>query len=558
MFQGRKQWLSLLAMVTFAFSAHAQKFQTPAQPEAVPGEYVVQLQPGSGLRTAAMMRSFVEIKESIPRLNLMVVRAPANSVMSATIRNISNLPGVVRVEPNYIYRANRLPNDPDLTKLWGMNNEGQKIQGSDGRPGIDIGALAAWDIATGSRDMVVAVIDTGIDFRNPDLKDNIWSNDAEANGQAGVDDDNNGYIDDVYGWDFANNRANGLDDHGHGSHCAGTIGAKGDNSTTIVGVNWDVRMMPIKFLSASGSGSLDGAVKSIDYAITNGAKVLSNSWGGGGFSKILEDVIKKSHDQGTLFVAAAGNDGTNNDTTPTYPANYNVPNVISVAAIDNKGDLADFSCYGLNTVHLGAPGVDVYSTIVGRNGFDYWSGTSMATPHVSGVAALLWAHNPGMTNVEVRERLLRTARPIASLSGKVSTGGIVNAYHALTNTIPPADPNDPANWPKVEMKISSPHPYDKNARLTWELQAPAGTKRFAIYFSKFATERRYDVVQIRDAQDKVIANLSGRLGALYTPVIEGEYAKITLTADDSVQDYGFDIEHIAIGEAQEGEAVRQY
>ena len=545
MFQGRMSCV-LFAILAITVTAHAKQLQTPANPEVRPGEFVVQVQPGK-LRAMSFAPALQgQIKEVIPHLNLLVVKREPSEGMRMSIQSLSNIPGVVRVEPNFVYRINRVPNDPDFTKLWGMDNQGQEIKKHKGIPGVDIGAVQAWDITTGTRDIVVAVIDTGVDYNNPDLKNNIWTNEAEFNGQTGVDDDKNGYVDDIHGYNFVKNNGNPMDDHGHGTHCSGTIGGEGDNSNTIVGVNWQVRIMGVKFLSAEGSGSLEGATKAIDYAIMNGAKVLSNSWGGGGYSKILEDVIKKSNDQGLLFVAAAGNESSDNDSDPAYPATYQVPNIISVAAVNNTGELADFSCYGAKTVHIGAPGVDVYSTLIGNPGFDYWSGTSMATPHVSGVAALVWGHEPNLTNLELKDRLLHTGRPLSGLRNKTVTGAMVNAYYALTNTTPPPDPNDPSNWDKVEMQISSVHPYPAKANIRYDVKAPEGTRKFAIHFAKFKTENRYDNVEIYNSEGQKVGNITGSHDDSYSPVILGDSAYLILTADDSVQEYGFDIDGIAI------------
>ena len=349
------------------------------------------------------------------------------------------------VEPNYIYNALNLPDDPMMDQLWGLINEGQSVGDlGEGTPDMDIDAEKAWSITTGSEDIVVAVIDTGVDYRIADLAPNMWANQAELNGQPGVDDDGNGFVDDVYGYDFVNNDGDPLDDHGHGSHCSGTIGARGNDANGIVGVAWNVKIMGLKFLSASGSGSLDAAVRAIDYAVANGANIMSNSWGGGPRSEALLEAIQRANEAGVSFIAAAGNHSANNDASPTYPANYEVDNVISVAAIDNRGQLASFSCYGSTTVHVAAPGVDILSTT--PDGFKSWRGTSMATPHVSGVAALLLAQEPNLSPAEIRERIVFSARPKATLRNKVASNGIVNAYHALTNTAAPIDLMDPYFW----------------------------------------------------------------------------------------------------------------
>jgi len=328
-------------------------------------------------------------------------------------------PNVVYAEPNYIYRRFVEPNDPQFSQLYGMT-----ITDSP----------AAWDIQTGSKSVIVGVIDTGVDWDHEDLADNIWTNTAEIPGNN-MDDDGNGFVDDVRGWDFNNDDNNPDDDNDHGSHVSGTIGAVGNNSTGVVGVNWQGSIMPLKFLDGDGSGSLDDALGCILYGVNNGAKVLSNSWGGGGFSQSLEDAIQFANDNGVLFVAAAGNDSRDNDSVPSYPANYEVPNVISVAASTSSDNLASFSNRGRNTVHLAAPGENIRSTTKG-NTYNTFSGTSMATPHVSGAAALIWAQFPSLSMAQIKMRVLGGVDRVASFSDATSTGGRLNVNNSLsTNPI---------------------------------------------------------------------------------------------------------------------------
>lgn len=343
------------------------------------------------------------------------------------------------IEPNYIVSIDSTPNDTRFSELWGMNNTGQ----TGGTANIDIDAPEAWNLSTGSNTVVVGVVDTGIDYTHPDLENNMWVNPGEIAGN-GVDDDHNGVVDDIYGYNAYANNGNPLDDNNHGTHCAGTIGGAGNNSKGVAGVSWNVKLMALKFLSSSGSGSTSDAIEAIQYAVTMknagvNIKVLSNSWGGGGFSQSLEDAISQANSAGILFIAAAGNSASNNDSTPTYPANYNVSNVISVAAIDHNGALASFSSYGANTVDLAAPGVSILSTVPG-NSYASYSGTSMATPHVSGVAGLLAAYAPTLSAPQLKERLLTTVKTISGLNGSIKYPGTVDAYNALTNTtsLPPS------------------------------------------------------------------------------------------------------------------------
>lgn len=536
---GRASKAAMVGLLVAGVNAFA------AAPESVPGEYIVKLKDSVSAKSSINILSQQlgsYIKDTIPGQNIVVIKRPVFEIQSNVVKSLSENPMVDIVEPNYIYRINKTPNDPMLGQLWGMINTGQQdSQRRAGIAGVDIGAEQAWDITTGSKDVIVAVIDTGIDYNHADLKDNLWTNEAELNGKPGVDDDGNGIIDDIHGANFVDaNKPTGnpLDDHGHGSHCSGTIGATGDDGKGIVGVAWNVRIMGIKFLSASGSGSLDGALKGIDYATKMGAKIMSNSWGGGGYSETLKQAIERSNVAGALFVAAAGNESNNNDANPTYPATYDVPNVLSVAAIDNRGQIASFSNYGKTKVHVGAPGVNIYSSISG-GGYDSWSGTSMATPHVSGMAVLLATNEPNLTNVEMKERIIATSKPIAGLRGK-SRGGLVNAYAMLTNTLPAPDPNDPINWQTVPVNISSAHPYKEKTNETYEVRVP-GAKQIALYFSKFDTERDYDKIELFDANGKKVATISGKNDDSFSTPVDGEYVKIVFTSDDSVNRYGFDI-----------------
>jgi len=326
-------------------------------------------------------------------------------------------PTIIASSPDYEVSVNVGTNDTyNEAALYGMS----KIE-----------TPKAWDITTGSSSVVVGIIDTGIDYLHPDLVSNIWVNTGEIAGN-GIDDDNNGYIDDVHGYNFHNNDGNPMDDNGHGTHCAGTIGGMGNNGFGVVGVNWNVKMMGLKFLSASGSGYLSNAIKAINYATMMGADLTSNSWGGGGFSQSMYDAIYAANNAGILFVAAAGNSGLNADAQPMYPAAYNIPNVISVAATDSSDKLAYFSNYGATSVDLAAPGVGIISTY--KDGqYASLSGTSMAAPHVSGAAALILSAHPDYTYLQLKDALLNNVDPVSSLSGKVATGGRLNVYKAIVN-----------------------------------------------------------------------------------------------------------------------------
>ncbi len=376
-----------------------------------------------------------QVKNRFSKIGWDEVSLPTGMSLKDAAEFYKNNSDVEMVEPNYILHADAIPNDPRYGELWGMER---------------INAAQAWDITTGSTNIVVAVIDTGINFQHEDLADNIWVNPGESGLDShgndkrtnGVDDDGNGYVDDWHGWDFFNNDNDPTDDNGHGTHVSGTIGGVGNNGLGVVGVNWHVKILPLKFLGGCGSGSTADAIKAVEYAtaLHQYVKLTSNSWGGGGFSQALKDAIAASGAADQLFVAAAGNDGINCDHNPHYPSSYSLPNIISVASIASDGSLSEFSNYGNSSVDIAAPGSDILSCWIGSsNAYNTISGTSMATPHVSGVAALIWAVNPGFTWQEVRDAILNNAVPNPALTGKVATGGELNAFASFPVVIPTSD-----------------------------------------------------------------------------------------------------------------------
>ncbi|GAB4170941.1 MAG: hypothetical protein Fur0032_10000 [Terrimicrobiaceae bacterium] len=341
---------------------------------------------------------------------------------------------VVAAEPDYIYKALATPNDPKYLdgSLWGLHNTGQ----NSGTADADIDAPEAWDVRRDASNVIVAVIDTGINYDHEDLRDNLWTNPGEIPGN-GIDDDSNGYVDDVYGINSITGTGDPRDDHGHGSHCSGTIGARGDNNKGIAGVAWNVKIMGLKFLSASGSGASSDAIECVEYARKMGANILSNSWGGGAFSTALRDTITATRNAGRIFVAAAANNSSDNDTAPVYPASYDVDNIVAVAATTRTDALASYSNFGQGTVHIAAPGSDILSASHADNAaYVTMSGTSMATPQISGIFALLRAQYPSDTYAASINRLLNSTDVKSSLVGKVSTRGRANLQTALTTASP--------------------------------------------------------------------------------------------------------------------------
>ncbi|MDQ2856861.1 MAG: S8 family serine peptidase [Acidobacteriota bacterium] len=321
-----------------------------------------------------------------------------------------------------------LPNDPRFTEQWALANDGQ----DGGTRGADISAVGAWATTTGNSKVVVAVLDSGVDYTHPDLENNIWKRPENI---KEYEDKNLGTIDDIHGYNALDNDGNPMDQNGHGTHCAGIIGAEGGNNEGITGVNWTVQIMPLRFMDASGSGTTKDAIEAINYVIDRrkagvNVRIISASWGSTQKSRALEDVIKKAYEAGILFVAASGNASVDNDRNPHYPSSYNVGNVISVAALDRNDQLTSFSNFGAKSVHIGAPGKDILSTWLDHE-FRKASGTSMATPVVAGVAALVLANDPKMSVDELRQRLLDSVDKLPGLKGKTATGGRINAAKAV-------------------------------------------------------------------------------------------------------------------------------
>jgi subtilisin family serine protease/uncharacterized membrane protein len=432
--------------------------------EAVAREVLVKFrQPPQRAQLAQIQTGFdAEEIEAVGRSNIFRLRSKSHDI-AALLASLSSRADVEYAEPNFVVHAFSEPNDPLFPSLWGLRNVGQAVNGTPaGSAGSDISALEAWDIAIGSRVNVVAVVDTGINYAHSDLIANVWS--APSPFTVTIGGVSITCAAGTHGFNAIDRTCDPMDDHNHGTHVSGTIGASGHNGIGVTGVNWIASIMGLKFLNAGGSGTVADAVDALEFAIqvkeqfagTGSAniRVLSNSWGGGSFSQALLDEINAANSHDMLFVAAAGNSGLSNDIVPAYPASYNAPNVVAVAATTNTDARAFFSNYGGQTVHLGAPGVDVLSTIRGE-GYAYFSGTSMATPHVSGAAALVLSQCPLGTS-ELKATLVDSVDFVSSLASLTIAGGRLNVTRALQScTAPPGTPtNLVASGGGTEVRLS--------------------------------------------------------------------------------------------------------
>jgi hypothetical protein len=385
---------------------------------SLPPELLQDLHESLGIRLQNRLGSHGE-------LHVLVV--PPGTDIERTVDRYLQSGLVLRAEPDYLLWLNALPNDPSFGDQWSLHNTGQ----SGGTTGADINAVQAWDVLTSASNVVVAVIDTGIRYTHEDLAANLWVNPGEIPGN-GLDDDGNGFIDDIHGINAIDGTGDPMDPSGHGTHVAGIIGAEGNNGVGIAGVAWQVQLMALRFIDDGGSGATSDAIRCVDYAREHGAHVINASWGGGRYSSFLERAIRRARDAGILFVTGAGNEGINIDAQPVYPGSYDVDNIVVVTGTTESDELAWYSNHGARTVHLAAPGSHIYSTFGWSDrAYAHQTGTSMSAPIVAGALALMRARFPQENYRQLIERLLATVRSRPSLQQTTVSGGRLDLHQAL-------------------------------------------------------------------------------------------------------------------------------
>ena len=566
-----KFYLSILATIFISYKAYALfipgKIMSAAKKSQ--SEIVVRLKKNSrsSIRLIDTIKPTSKKRVSLSYGDLMVLKFSHRGKLVEKIKKLRDSKLFSWVEENHTYHFadhNRSlispyplsslssPADPLFVHQWGHENTGHNEPLPNGDISTvptnihaQIQALKAWDINLGSKKVNIAVIDTGIDLTHPDLKNQLWVNEKELNGKPGVDDDGNGFVDDIHGYDFVNNDSSPNDDQGHGSHCAGIIGAI-HNTEGIAGVMKDVSLMAIKFLDENGSGTMLDAVKSVDYAVQNGAQIISASWGGGENSQALLEAIKNAGDKGVVFVAAAGNDSMNIDRHLIYPASYELDNIISVAALNAQNGLAYFSNYGKKNVDITAPGHNIIST-VHKGQYEVFSGTSMATPYVAGVLGLFQSRDRKRLPIsEIKEQLFLTSEPIKFLKKKTVSGGRLNAFNFLTDFKPPRVEPDASLWKTKLLKepFESRHPYLDNSILERTIKIP-GAKHVRVILSNYELEDSFDFLQVYAGKGgEEIDRITGEGPGYVTEYSDGDEIHLKFDADFSKTGWGFFIEEV--------------
>jgi len=444
------------------------------------------------------------------------------------------------LQPNFKYSQSEI-NDPELKRSWGLINSGQVVEEVVGLSHRDIGLEESLRVWRGDSSFTIAILDSGVERNHPELSDRIWQNPNEI-AANGVDEDENGLVDDVEGWNVIDGNADISDTSGHGTLVAGIIGARAENGHGSRGIMDHVSIMVVKCFDRHGIGSTAAAIRAIQYAVMKGAQVLNASWGGPNYDPALFEVLKWANSKGVLVVTSSGNDGRDNDRYPVYPASFSLPNLISVAAYNARDERAEFSNYGKSSVEIAGPGVGIFGPSSG-NSYRVASGTSFATPFVSGVAGLLWSYRPELSAHEIKTRLLATSSVISYYEKEsLKSAGRVHAGNALMDT-KSLRPQSPERWHSTPQQWQTKHPYSNSEVIQKVIHVPNAT-RLRLHFSEFQTEEGYDWVVLRDAKARVVGKYSGDLGAFDSADVLGDSMVIEFKSDDARTYQGVTVDRV--------------
>ena len=503
----------LLTVVAVPLTARAQSI-----PEHVPNQLIVQLRASARAADALAVRGSVNatVVHRFKFIDAELWQIDGISVADA-ITSLGRDSRVDFVEPNYIVHIEQvagdkqvvnavIPNDTRFPDQWGLYNTGQ----AGGIPDADIDATEAWDVTTGGS-VLVGLIGTGVDYNHVELANSIFSNPNEIAGNN-IDDDLNGYIDDVRGWDFFNNDNNPIDDHGHTTHCAGIMAAAGNNGVGVAGVSWSARIIPLKFLGSTGSGNIANGIKALEYAAMMGAKFTHNPWGGGPFSQAHYNAIQAT---GLLFVTGVGTANANQDLNPFYPSSYDLANIVAVAGTSNTDAKASFSSFGATSVDLGAPAVSIVGTYP-FNQYNTFTGTSQAASFVAGAACLLFDAAPWLSALSAKDKILSSVDVIPALNGLWVTSGRLNVANMLATVTGIDDGGTPS---RVSLHANYPNPFNPSTTIAYDLPHAASV-HLAIYDVRGGIVR--DLVRAAQPAGRHTARWDGR-DAERVPAASGVY-----------------------------------
>ena len=511
------------SFILFFLNFSAQAF------EVVPGEILVKIADApKALRALSKYEGegSVSAVAGLPRLYKLKLKTP--STQDQLMNQLKTDSMIEYAEPNYLFTTNQQSDGPEFNSQWAYKT---------------LELASVWDLGIkGSHQIKVGILDTGIDWNHPDLINNLFTNAQEIPGN-GVDDDNNGFIDDIHGWNFVNGTPNSQDDNKHGTHVSGIAGAVGGNDIGVAGVAWEMSLVPLKFLDDRGRGTLEHAIEAIGYARQMGVQIMNCSWS----AKVtppraLQEAVELAGHQNMLFVVAAGNDSMNIDQFPVSPASIHADNVLVVAATDSSDTLAVFSNYGIQTVHVAAPGVGIMSTLP-QGKYGLLSGTSMATPHMTGLATLLLANEPELTALQIRQRIMKSSARVPKLRRLLQARGRANALNAISSQFPDNTDPSPTDWISEKSNVKTAHPYGYNENRPFIISIP-GAKAIRAHLSRYQVEVVHDSITLENPAGDILEKLEGEGTDFTTNYADGDTLILRLHSDMMINQWGFEVDSI--------------